>query len=65
MSVSFAAVAQSGTNPVTYYHWDFGDGGSAGGQNAQHTFAAAGSYSVTSSPPTRRATGARTRCWWC
>jgi len=46
MSVSFAAAAQPGTNPVTYYSWDFGDGASAPGQNAQHTFGAPGSYSV-------------------
>ena len=46
MSVSFAAAAQPGTNPVTFYSWDFGDGASAAGQDAQHTFGAPGSYSV-------------------
>ena len=46
MTVSFSAVATPGTNPVTYYSWDFGDGASATGQTAQHTFAGVGSYSV-------------------
>jgi PKD repeat protein len=31
---------------VTSYAWDFGDGGSASGEAAEHTYAAAGSYEV-------------------
>jgi hypothetical protein len=29
------------------YHWDFGDGSSADGVSVQHTYAAAGSYTLT------------------
>jgi len=47
MTVGFAATAQAGTNPVSYYSWDFGDGATAVGPNVQHAFANHGSYSVT------------------
>ncbi len=33
--------------PIAGYAWDFGDGGSATGSTASHTYAAAGTYQVT------------------
>jgi len=35
------------SNPIASYSWSFGDGGSASGVTAQHTFNAAGNYVVT------------------
>lgn len=32
---------------ITAYEWDFGDGGTAAGATASHTYAAAGTYEVT------------------
>jgi chitinase len=42
--VSFNA-ASDGSGPLTY-EWDFGDGTTASGQSVNHTFAAAGEYTV-------------------
>lgn len=43
--------ASSSTVPpgrdIIAYNWEFGDGGSGGGQIANHTFGAAGTYTVT------------------
>jgi len=42
------------TAPITSWHWDFGDGGSANIQNPQHAFDTAGTYAVRltiTSPP--------------
>ncbi|MDI9395110.1 MAG: DUF3344 domain-containing protein, partial [Euryarchaeota archaeon] len=56
---SFTADVTSGTAPLTVnftdqstgtptsWHWDFGDGGSAIEQNAMHSYASAGTYTVT------------------
>lgn len=43
--VSFSGSASGGTAPYSY-RWNFGDGTSSTQQNPQHTYAAAGSYSV-------------------
>jgi PKD repeat protein len=44
-AVRFDGSASTGT--PDNYHWDFGDGGSAGGSTASHTFAGVGIYRVT------------------
>jgi PKD repeat protein len=58
-TASFVANPTSGAPPLavqftdtsvgtpTSWAWDFGDGGTSTAQNPQHTYAAAGSYSVT------------------
>ena len=38
--------AGSPTNPITQFRWDFGDGSSATGQTATHSFSTAGTYFV-------------------
>ena len=38
--------ASSGTNPNTFYAWDFGDGSSSNQQNPNHTYASNGTYNV-------------------
>jgi PKD repeat protein len=48
--LSASVDATGSTDPdgtITSYRWTFGDGGSATGVTAQHTYAAAGSYPVT------------------
>lgn len=45
-AVMFEASVKGGAAPYTYA-WDFGDGSSAATAEASHTFAKAGSYSVT------------------
>ena len=45
-SVSFTASASGGTSPYSY-SWSFGDGGTASGNLVSHSFASAGSYTVT------------------
>ena len=48
LSVAFNGSASSDPDgTIVAYDWDFGDGGSATGPNAVHTFAAAGAYIVT------------------
>ena len=47
-SVDFAASASDvGVNDVLTYEWNFGDGSTASGANASHTFTADGTYQVT------------------
>jgi PKD repeat protein len=41
------AVACSSTIGITSFAWNFGDGGMGTGQNTQHTFGLAGTYTVT------------------
>ncbi|WEK34711.1 MAG: PKD domain-containing protein [Candidatus Pseudobacter hemicellulosilyticus] len=36
----------SNSEPIAQYQWDFGDGGTAGTANPQHTFSIAGKYQV-------------------
>ncbi|HEY1014994.1 MAG TPA: choice-of-anchor Q domain-containing protein, partial [Herpetosiphonaceae bacterium] len=43
-ATSFSA---SALNPAASYAWDFGDGATASGATAQHTYAAPGSYTAT------------------
>jgi hypothetical protein len=43
---SLAAVLDSNSVPAISYHWDFGDGTEANGQNVTHTYTQAGTYSV-------------------
>lgn len=44
--VAFSASATGGTAPYTY-SWNFGDGNMATGANPSHTYATAGSYTIT------------------
>ena len=41
-TVFFNASASSGTNPITSYTWDFGDGGTATGSTPSHVFPCSG-----------------------
>jgi hypothetical protein len=45
-AISLACALGSNSVPAISYHWDFGDGTEANGQNVDHTFTLAGTYSV-------------------
>ena len=47
LTVAFSATGQDPEGDALTYAWSFGDGGTAEGATATHTFAAAGTYSVT------------------
>jgi large repetitive protein len=47
LKVNFSAAADDPDGDAMSYVWDFGDGGKAGGSKDTHTFAAAGSYTVS------------------
>jgi hypothetical protein len=47
LTVAFSATGTDADGDALTYAWSFGDGGTAEGASASHTFAAAGSYSVT------------------
>jgi len=48
LPVSVDASASSGINdPIVSHSWDFGDGATASGPTAQHTYDAAGTYTIT------------------
>ncbi|WP_353708813.1 ThuA domain-containing protein [Cellulosimicrobium sp. ES-005] len=60
LDVAFAAQATDADGDALTYAWEFGDGGTATGATAQHTYAEAGSYTATvtvSDPSGARATG--------
>jgi len=42
----FKGLGYVNTNPILTWSWSFGDGGTAGTQNASHTFATAGIYNI-------------------
>ena len=45
--VSFTDTSTQGTNNLTAWHWDFGDGNSSTLQNPSHTYSSPGAYTVT------------------
>jgi hypothetical protein len=45
-AVSLSVALSSNSVPAISYHWDFGDGTEANGQNVSHTYTVAGTYSV-------------------
>jgi PKD repeat protein len=47
LTVAFSATGQDAEGDALTYAWSFGDGGSAEGATAAHTFAEAGTYAVT------------------
>jgi hypothetical protein len=47
LTVSFTAAGRDPDGDALSYVWSFGDGGQAGGPKATHTFAQAGTYTVT------------------
>ena len=47
MTVAFADSSTTGSAPLSSWNWDFGDGATSTQQNPTHTYAAAGSHSVT------------------
>ncbi len=60
LDVAFAAQATDADGDALTYAWDFGDGGTATGATAQHTYTAAGSYTAkvtVSDPSGAHATG--------
>ncbi|MCB0313051.1 MAG: PKD domain-containing protein, partial [Calditrichaeota bacterium] len=42
LAVQFSDQSTAGTNPITSWQWDFGDGGTSSEQNPQHIYATAG-----------------------
>jgi parallel beta-helix repeat protein len=46
LTMSFSGIASGGTPPYTF-KWDFGDGTTSTTQNANHTYATAGTYMAT------------------
>jgi|GEM_PF-2607663 len=47
LTVAFSDTSMSGGSAITSWSWNFGDGGTSTSQNPTHTYAAAGSYTVT------------------
>jgi hypothetical protein len=47
LRVRFTSAASDPDGDQLLSRWDFGDGGQAGGTNANHTYAAAGTYNAT------------------
>ncbi|MFK7910398.1 MAG: PQQ-dependent sugar dehydrogenase [Akkermansiaceae bacterium] len=45
--VSFSDTSTAGTNTLSAWHWDFGDGNTSSVQNPTHTYTAPGSYAPT------------------
>jgi len=46
-SINFSAAGSSDNDAIQSYTWDFGDGATGEGLNAAHTYANAGTYTVT------------------
>ncbi|MCB0307660.1 MAG: PKD domain-containing protein, partial [Calditrichaeota bacterium] len=42
LQVSFSDASVQGTNPISSWQWDFGDGGTSSEKNPQHVYASAG-----------------------
>ena len=42
-----ASNSSAGDAPITSYHWDFGDGGTASGSSAWHFYRGPGTYTIT------------------
>ncbi|HAK96653.1 MAG TPA: hypothetical protein DCM87_17090, partial [Planctomycetes bacterium] len=47
LEVTFSAAGSSDDGTITGYEWDFGDGATASGVDAVHTYAAEGEYTAT------------------
>jgi len=47
LNVSFTDLSVAGTNAITIWSWDFGDGGSSSSQNPSHTYNTPGTYTVS------------------
>lgn len=52
LAVQFTSTSDPGSSPITQWFWDFGDGTSDTRQNPQHTYTAAGAYTVSLSVTT-------------
>ncbi|MCB5261977.1 MAG: PKD domain-containing protein [Candidatus Cloacimonetes bacterium] len=46
LTVQFTDLSTAGTNPISYWHWDFGNGQSSTAQNPLYCFNNPGSYTV-------------------
>jgi PKD repeat protein len=47
LAVQFTDESAPGSSPITSWSWTFGDGGTSTAQNPSHTYASAGSYTVS------------------
>ncbi len=47
LSASFTDTSTAGSGTINSWSWNFGDGGTSSVQNPSHTYAAAGTYTVT------------------
>ncbi|MFP4172869.1 MAG: PKD domain-containing protein, partial [Candidatus Hydrogenedentota bacterium] len=47
LEVQFEDLSDGGTDSITDWHWDFGDGATSGEQNPVHVYEAAGAYTVS------------------
>ena len=47
LNVSFTDLSVAGTNAITSWSWDFGDGGSSSSQNPSHPYNTPGTYTVS------------------
>ncbi len=47
LAVQFTDQSTNGTNPITNWSWNFGDGATSNAQHPNHTYTASGLYTVT------------------
>ncbi len=47
LTVGFADLSVSGTDPITSWNWDFGDGNTSSQQNPSHLYTEGGTYTIT------------------